>query len=214
MTPPGPREALLHKAVAYYAANGVGDTSLRTLAAAIGTSQRMLHYHFGSREDVLAAVMETVVLGEIARVDALLAATSDPFEAGRTFWDGIADAAQRFGPLFFELAVHAMHRRPYALAFGEVVVGRYLEAFTRAFETVTDEEHARRLALLSLGAGRGITFDMLLDGDRAAADAAVGELVTLVRAHLAMDPPGRPARPRRGASSPGRPPAPAGGHAR
>ena len=54
------RDALLGRAIAHYAAHGIRDTSLRSLASAIGTSQRMLHYHFGSREDLLAAVLDAV----------------------------------------------------------------------------------------------------------------------------------------------------------
>ena len=37
MSSPRPREVLLAKAVGYYAEHGVRDTSLRTLAASIGT---------------------------------------------------------------------------------------------------------------------------------------------------------------------------------
>jgi AcrR family transcriptional regulator len=39
---------------------GIADLSLRQLAAAIGTSHRMLLYHFGSREGLLAAVTRAV----------------------------------------------------------------------------------------------------------------------------------------------------------
>lgn len=54
------REDLLARVVDDYASHGIHDTSLRTLAAAIGASQRMLHYHFGSRDDVLAAGLEAI----------------------------------------------------------------------------------------------------------------------------------------------------------
>jgi len=39
---------------------GITDMSLRELAAAIGTSHRMLLYHFGSREGLLNAVVRAV----------------------------------------------------------------------------------------------------------------------------------------------------------
>jgi rhodanese-related sulfurtransferase len=53
-----PRTLLLDKAIAHAEEHGIGDTSLRGLANALGTSHRMLIYHFGSREGLLAAVVE------------------------------------------------------------------------------------------------------------------------------------------------------------
>ena len=126
MTRPRPRDVLLAKAIGFYAAHGVGDTSLRTLASSIGTSQRMLHYHFGSREDLLAAVIESVVTDQIAMLDRLFAEVDDPFEAGRRNWEAAAASAQTFGPLFFELASHAMRGRPYAVRLGEVIVAAHV----------------------------------------------------------------------------------------
>lgn len=55
-----PRERLLAAAVEHVAAHGVGDLSLRRLAAALGTSHRMLVYHFGSREGLLVEVVREV----------------------------------------------------------------------------------------------------------------------------------------------------------
>ncbi|MEZ5193498.1 MAG: TetR family transcriptional regulator [Nocardioides sp.] len=43
-----PRERLLTELVAYAARQGLADASLRELAAAAGTSHRMLIYRFGS----------------------------------------------------------------------------------------------------------------------------------------------------------------------
>ena len=50
------RERLLAAAVDQAMRGGIADLSLRELAAAIGTSHRMLLYHFGSREGLLVAV--------------------------------------------------------------------------------------------------------------------------------------------------------------
>ena len=54
------RERLLAAAVDHALDTGIADLSLRQLAAAIGTSHRMLIYHFGSREGLLAAVTQAV----------------------------------------------------------------------------------------------------------------------------------------------------------
>ena len=54
------RQDLLDRVIAYVAANGMIDASLRTLASGIGTSHRMLIYHFGSREGLIAAIVTTI----------------------------------------------------------------------------------------------------------------------------------------------------------
>ena len=55
-----PRERLLAAAVEQARQGGIADLSLRELAAAIGTSHRMLLYHFGSREGLLLAIAGAV----------------------------------------------------------------------------------------------------------------------------------------------------------
>ena len=184
MTRPRPRDVLLERATDFYAVHGVGDTSLRTLASAIGTSQRMLHYHFGAREDLLAAVIERVVTHEVTRLDRLFSEVDDPVEAGWRNWEEAAATAQAFGPLFFELSSHAMRGRPYAVRLGDVVVAAQVAAFRRAYAVVTDDGHAEVLARLTLAVGQGVLFQLLIDGDRPAADAAVQELTRMVRARL------------------------------
>ncbi|MGV0800037.1 helix-turn-helix domain-containing protein, partial [Mycolicibacterium elephantis] len=47
------RQELLDAMVAEFARAGIGDRSLREVAAAIGTSHRMLLHHFGSRDELL-----------------------------------------------------------------------------------------------------------------------------------------------------------------
>lgn len=174
------RDALLQKAVAHYAAHGIRDTSLRTLAAEIGTSQRMLNYHFGSREDVLVAVIEAIAGAQGAQIGHRFAAASDPLVAARTNWQETVDDALTYGALWFELASHAMQGEGYADQLSEVMVAAQLREFTRIYTTYVDAERARRLARLTLAVGQGLIFDLLIDGDRAGADAAIEEFISLV----------------------------------
>ena len=190
MSDSSPREALLHKAMAYYAHHGVRDTSLRTLAAEIDTSQRMLHYHFGSRADLLAAVVESVVAEQIRTLETLFAECEDPFEAGLRNWQNAADSAQTFGPLFFELASYAMYGQAYAAHFADAVISRHVLAFARAYARVTDPAQADGLARLTLAVGQGLLFGLLLDGDRPAADRAIDELIAMVRGRVGPRPAG------------------------
>lgn len=175
---------LLRRAVEWFADNGVLDTSMRTLAAGIGTSNRMLNYHFGSRDDLLAAVIEEVCRGERQALADCLAAAQDPFDAGEAYWGHVAETAAAFAPLFYELSAHAMYGKGYAEGLREVLTGAWLEGFTEGFSRVTTPDHAALLAGLSLAVGRGVLFGVALGGDRTRADAVVAEFTAMARASV------------------------------
>jgi len=181
-----PREELVGRAVAWFAEHGVGDTSLRTLAAGIGTSHRMLNYHFGSREGLLGAVVEAVERAEQDALVDLFAATNDPVEAGGRFWSQVADRAEIFAPLFFELSTDVMRRRPHAEQLRTWMTAGWTDALTEAFmRSGLNRAAARTLALQSLAMSRGLLFEVAVTGDREAADAAMSRWTEMVRTELA-----------------------------
>lgn len=51
------KEAMLQAMVGHVLQHGVADASLRPLARAAGTSDRMLIYHFGSKEQLIGAIL-------------------------------------------------------------------------------------------------------------------------------------------------------------
>ncbi len=162
------RERLLEAAVDHFGRHGIGDTSLRGIADAVGTSHRMLIYHFGSREGLLAEVTRTVE----ARQRELMTATYDadlpPLEAAAKYWEETVEATLRYGPLFFELAAHAMQGKEHAASLREELIASWLPEVTelcRALGIPADE--AETHARLALGAARGLLLDLLVSGDRA-----------------------------------------------
>ncbi len=52
------RQELLDEVVDYLAEHGLGDTTLRPMAAALGTTPNRLMHHFGSKEALLAAALQ------------------------------------------------------------------------------------------------------------------------------------------------------------
>src|ERR1043166_6137946 len=54
------RDRLLQSCLTYFLRHGVANLSLRPLAAAVGTSARMLLHYFGSKEALIAEVMGQV----------------------------------------------------------------------------------------------------------------------------------------------------------
>lgn len=181
-TPVSARDELLDRAVAWFAAHGIGDTSMRTLAAELGTSGRMLHYHFGSREGLLAAVVERVERGEQAVLAAYLAETDDPFAAGARFWPHVAEAAQTFAPLFFELSAHAMHGREYAAPLRQWLTTGWVDEVVAALVAAgLPADQAADRARLAVATTRGLLLELAITGDRAAADRAMAEFTALLR---------------------------------
>ncbi|WP_073694999.1 TetR/AcrR family transcriptional regulator [Mycobacterium sp. ST-F2] len=65
------REQLLAAAAAILARTGVVDTSLRELAAQMGTSARMLVYYFGSKEHLILEVLTRQQRAAIPRTEEL-----------------------------------------------------------------------------------------------------------------------------------------------
>jgi AcrR family transcriptional regulator len=164
------REALLDRCVTFLQEAGFGDLSLRDIATGAGTSHRMLNYHFGSREGLLAAVVGRIEAEQRAALDALSGSDLAPEEAARAFWHRVADPS--LAPavrLFFEIYVQALRGRDWTDGFRRAVIDAWESPLMAAFEGQPD---ARARARLSLAVGRGLLLDLLLTGDRAAVDEA------------------------------------------
>ncbi|WP_122263133.1 TetR/AcrR family transcriptional regulator [Ornithinimicrobium cerasi] len=175
------RQDLLDRVLTWFVENGVGDTSLRTLAAGLGTSHRMLIYHFGSRDRLLGAVVEQVERHERAVLEQLLEEQDDPAAAAMAFWGHVADTAGTFAPLFFELSGQAMQGKEWAAPLREWLVEGWIEALGELYRRAgLKGDAAERTARLTLAMARGVLFDLALTGDRATADAAVANFTALL----------------------------------
>ena len=171
------RESLLSDAVEHFAKNGIGDASLRSIATSIGTSHRMLIYHFGSREGLLAEVVRTVEAQQRDLLATLSAKDLPLQEQAEQFWRLVTEAALIYGPLFFELSAHAMqdlpHTEPLKADLIKVWLPPLIELCIRAG---IDPAKAPVYARLGLAASRGLLFDLLLTGDRDAVEEATALL--------------------------------------
>lgn len=164
---PTARERLLEAVTEHFGRHGIGDTSLRGVAEAVGTSHRMLIYHFGSREGLLAAVTRSVEARQRAVMTATYDADLPPLEAAAKYWDETVDATLRFGPLFFELAAHAMQGKEHAASLREELIASWLPPVTELCRAIgIPDEQAEVHARLALGAARGLLLDLLLSGSR------------------------------------------------
>jgi AcrR family transcriptional regulator len=174
---PEPRQRLLDAAVDHLAAHGLSDLSLRQLAAALGTSHRMLIYHFGSKEGLLVEVVRTV---ERQQRDAFAGLDGySPGEAIRQMWRRFADPSLwPHERLFFEIYGQALQGRPHAAQLLDGIVESWLgPAVEFARRHGVPEEVARADARLGVAVMRGLLLDLLATGDRAATDEALERFV-------------------------------------
>ncbi|MDT7776648.1 MAG: hypothetical protein QOC67_5572, partial [Pseudonocardiales bacterium] len=96
--------------MAYFGTRGISDLSLRQLADALGTSHRMLIYHFGSKEGLLTEVVRAVEAAQRELWSELVADPDlDPTERPRRLWQRVSDPAMEpFARLFFEIYGQAL----------------------------------------------------------------------------------------------------------
>ena len=168
------RDRLLDEVVAHFARHGVGDFSLRGLAAELGTSHRMLIYHFGSKDGLLVEVVRRVEAGQRAAM-AQLNLDSDHSAAhlAREFHRHLSAAEHWPARLFFELTGQALVGNPHAVPLLDGIVDAWLPPLTElSRRTGRSEKEARAHARLALAVARGLLFDLLATGDRDAVDAA------------------------------------------
>jgi AcrR family transcriptional regulator len=175
----------------YVSDNGVGDLSLRKLAAAIGTSHRMLIYHFGSKEGLLIEIIRNV---EAQQRDQLAAFDVDPAvsenEAMRRMWKHLSDPSMWPNErLFYEMYGQALQARPHTVDFLAGIVESWLEpaAAMRRRQGVP-ESVVLAQARLDVALARGLILDLLATHDVAGTDAAVEQATAIFEAWRASLP--------------------------
>jgi AcrR family transcriptional regulator len=179
-TAESPRERLLAAAIEHLAQDGSHDLSLRSIAAAIGTSHRMLNYHFGSRNGLLTAIVSELERRQrefMATV--LLDREATPGELVWRMWEQVAD--ERLWPyerLFFEMSGRALQGDPDAQALRSELVDPWLVSVDALSERAgLTPAQARAEARLAIAVTRGLLLDLLATGDRTGADEAMRRFV-------------------------------------
>jgi len=86
MTPDQRREAIVAAALVVAVRKGLASTTVRDVAAEMGTSSGLIHHYFDSMDEVLAAAFERVEAHDLALSAGAMAQTSSPVEALRVFF--------------------------------------------------------------------------------------------------------------------------------
>jgi AcrR family transcriptional regulator len=184
------RQALLDRCVAYLQESGFSDASLREIAAGAGTSHRMLIYHFGTREQLLADVVGRIEAAQREALADLVAQEDDLVEINRRFWRRLSDPALAPAErLFFEIYSHALYGRSWTAQFRATVVSAWMQPLVELLvRSGYPEQEARQRARLGMAATRGLLMDLLLTGDRQDVDAAADLMARLTVSSSAGGP--------------------------
>ncbi len=164
------RKELLDAVVKECAERGIGDRSLRDVAAAVGTSHRMLLHHFGSRNALLLAIVDEVERRQRALLSEL---PTEPAAAIAAMWADLRRPELRpFERLFFECYARGVQ--------GEQPFARMLPGAVEAW-LAEDVSTDPALARLGLAVMRGLILDLVATDDRRGVDAAANAFADLVR---------------------------------
>jgi AcrR family transcriptional regulator len=172
-----PKAQLLDQVIEHLTAEGLGDQSLRQIAAAVGSSHRMLLYHFGSKEGLLVEVARAVEARTQDQLRALgaVSETTRSDDVIRQMWALLTDPALApFERLFFALYGRALQGEVEARPLLAGNIEDWLETNAGlAAEHGVPVEVARVHARLGMAVTRGLLLDLLATGDRAEVDAAL-----------------------------------------
>ncbi len=173
------RRQLLDAAYRYVLDHGLADLSLRPLAAAIGSSPRVLLFLFGSKDGLVQALLARARADERAVLDQVRRASvaGGPPAAAEAIWAWLAAPEHRaLLILWLEGYARALVERDGAWAgFAARTVREWLGLLA---ELGLQDDNADRTLLLAVL--RGCLLDLLATGDIDRTGAAVQRYLRLV----------------------------------
>lgn len=180
-TPSARQAELLEAAYRYVLAHGLGEMSLRPLAAAIGTSPRVLLYLFGSKHGLVRALLARARAEELALLSTVRTPASGQTEdrlyrVAAVLWGWLAEPSRRaLLTLWLEGYVRSLVEPagPWA-DFARETVEDWLEVLAAAQPArVRDSAEGRAERTRALAVLRGALIDLLATGDTDRVNAAV-----------------------------------------
>jgi AcrR family transcriptional regulator len=173
------RQQLLDALVDEFAAGGIGDRSLREVAAAVDTSHRMLLHHFASRDEMLLAIVDEVERRQMAMLADL---PTDPADGFAAMWANLCRPELRpFERLFFECYSRgAQGEEPFARMVPGAVDAWLALAIGKA-DTVAGGVGDPGLVRLGIAVTRGLLLDLVATDDDVGVTSAAQAFVDLIR---------------------------------
>ncbi|MCR2810638.1 MULTISPECIES: TetR/AcrR family transcriptional regulator [unclassified Microbacterium] len=159
-------------------AKGPDGFLLNTIAEELGTSSRMLVYHFGSRDELLGRVMSLVREQTIQELTTPPPASLE--EAIDRWWAYYMEHLTDL-QLFFHLASRRFEAPEQFEEFAASAIENWSLYFSDSIEAEGgDPERSAGLARMILAALRGLMVDYLISGEKEQVERALGDLRALL----------------------------------
>lgn len=156
---------------------GLADLSLRSIAAAIGTSHRVLLYHFDSLDDLLAAAFEEsrLIQTQMASQVVLDDASTSPSEQVGKLWKVLASRKAEPGVrVFFEMLGRAIRDPDAFPGFARRSVVDWIDFSKQTFQAAgLTESEAATEATLVIAVFRGLLADLVSTRERKRVERAL-----------------------------------------
>jgi AcrR family transcriptional regulator len=188
----GRREEILDAAVLVLAERGIERLSMAQLAEALGFSTYALTYHFGAKEDLLAAVAERVESQLQAEFADLVSrpglASGDLPELMRRYWAVSQDeGASHSMRLWLELVLLASRDPERLPGFLDRAVSGWLQVIRTA---LGDHPDADTLAPLAFAAITGLELLQLMQPGSSTPGRALEQLIAIAQVEMSRTFPG------------------------
>ncbi len=172
------KDELIEALIAYLLEHGLSQLSLRPLAAEIGTSARLLVYHFESKEGLMTdvlAVMQSRLRESFSRMAD--AKTREDGPLLKVFWNWALDK-KNFGylKLLYELQILAIQNPTTYAQYLERNSLDWLDLIERA---LPPSSRGRALATLFVAVFDGLFLELLNTGDRKRTTQALDEFIRI-----------------------------------
>ena len=184
------KQVLLEHIVDYVLENGVTQLTLRALATAVGSNNRMLLYYFGSREELIVAALAAaeVRFPSMAAVITELDDSTSSLELTLlSAWRTISDPVNLpFHRLFFEIFGQAgFERQRFTAFFGEVGTEWVAHVAAVVRRAGVADAQAELFAHEIVALWRGLQTTLLSGGDLEVVDAAARAATAALLARVA-----------------------------
>jgi AcrR family transcriptional regulator len=177
------KAVLLESLIAYLVRRGVADLFLRPMAAAVGTSARLLIFHFGSKERLLLEVLDEMQARLQRSLEDLLrdssAARSAPL---RRFWDwALKDS--NFAQLRVLYQLHILAAQDHK-TYGRFLKRNSLNWLELIQAGLKPSQRSSAMATLIVAVFDGLFIEVMSTGDRRRATAAIDDFIALAAKHM------------------------------
>jgi AcrR family transcriptional regulator len=173
------KEILTGELIGYLLEHGLSDLSLRPLAEALGTSARLLIYHFESKEGLLTEALDSMQLRLRQSFGSMVERRAGSSERPlKLFWDwAITDENFPYLKLIYELQILAVQN---PAAYGQYLQ-RNASNWSELIATALPEAERTPAMVTLLGAVfDGLFLELMSTGDRKRTTQAIQQFLRLV----------------------------------